>query len=421
MFQTIEEIMEYLHKCESAVGLEHIKRILDAVGNPEREFRSIHIAGSNGKGSTLKVIKEILNDSGFKVGTFISPHLEVVNERIMINDKMISDAELLELMNKVAPILKDTSCSYFEILTILAFMYFEKMNVDIAIIETGLGGRLDSTNVITPLLSIITSISLEHTNILGNTLGEIAGEKAGIIKYGVPVLSGVRDSESYEVIKAKAESEHAALYSLDREIIINEYKQHENTQSFSLAFSENKMDNLIQPMFGWHQADNAALGVSAILLLNELYGWDISDQFIYSGLAASKWPGRFEKVAQEIIVDGAHNLAGINVLLRTLKERYPDKKYSFVFTVLKDKQFKEMLELLDANAYRLFLTHIENDRSTSLDDLLSVSGIEEKQAYESWEAAVKAALQTKREDEILIFTGSLYFISLVRPYLRDLL
>lgn len=422
MFNTVEEMMNYLHTRESALGMDfglgRMESILTALGNPERKFRSIHIAGTNGKGSTLNVIKQILIQSGLQTGTFTSPHLERVNERIMINNTQISDKDLLELINHAFPVIEEYGATYFEILTILSFMYFEKRKVDIAVIETGLGGRLDSTNVITPLLSVITSIGLDHTNILGNTLAEIAFEKAGIIKQAVPVISGVRVQEPSSVIAAKAAEQSAQLYMLDHDLMISNYQMQNQTQSFSLTFGDVEFVDLIQPMFGRHQVDNAALGVSAILLLNQQYGYQIDEECIRKGLLASKWNGRFERLSPQVIIDGAHNPAGITVLIKTLKERYPDKNYRFVFTALQDKKFDDMLHLIDEHASALILTQIDIDRASSLDDLLRASKLADKIAFTDWKEAAEYGLNTVKENEILIFTGSLYFVAFVRPYLK---
>ena len=425
MFTTMEQLMDYLLNRESALGmdfkLDRMERMLKALGNPEKQFRSIHIAGSNGKGSTLKVLQKILEKSGRRTGTFTSPHLEKVNERIMINDTMIADEELLGLMNEAAAVIEEYKATYFEILTLLSFMYFARKKVDLAVIETGLGGRLDSTNVITPLLSIITSISLEHTNILGDTLAKIAFEKAGIIKQGVPVLTGVREEEPFRVISAKAEEKQAGLSAIGREIHVSDYALLEEGQSFSLEWHGTVLKDLIQPMLGRHQADNAALGITAALVLNEIGGLHITEEQIRSGLRASVWPGRFETAAPGIIMDGAHNPAGVTVLIDTLKRRYPDQKYTFVFAVLEDKKFTEMLKQIERQADRLYLTSIENDRAASLEQLLQASTMENKEAFPSWEEAADRALAERQPDEILVFTGSLYFIACIRPYLRRVL
>ncbi|WP_240620140.1 bifunctional folylpolyglutamate synthase/dihydrofolate synthase [Peribacillus acanthi] len=425
----MEKAQDFLFNRETKLGMEFgLKRMEDMLkefSNPERNFRSIHLAGTNGKGSTLNALKEILMAEGLKIGSFTSPHLEKVNERIMINQMMITDEDFLCLLNKILPILEEGKAgyraTYFEIITVLAILFFEKSEVDITLFETGLGGRLDSTNVITPLLSIITSISLDHTSILGDSLEEIAYEKAGIIKKRVPVISGVIDQGPSNVIEEKAINEQSSIYRLNSEIIINDILQKPDFQSFSFSMDNNHLSNIDLKMLGNHQINNAALSIAAVFLLNENYGLNISEESIRKGLKKAMWAGRFEVLPNNIILDGSHNPEGMNVLIDTLKIRYPDKNYHFVFTSLKDKDYKKVISMLDCVASSITFTQIPFARATTTNELLMASTCTNKTSKENWKEAIKQSMFVCGPNDLLIVTGSLYFIGLARPYIKELL
>ncbi|KMY51118.1 bifunctional folylpolyglutamate synthase/dihydrofolate synthase [Peribacillus loiseleuriae] len=426
MFQSMEEVMDYLYSRESKLGMDfglaRMENLLKELRNPEKSFQSIHIAGSNGKGSTLNALKEILMAQGLKVGSFTSPHLEKVNERMMINETMISDEEMIEHMNTIYPFLEEGKVGYratfFEIITVISFLYFQKNEMDIAIVETGLGGRLDCTNVITPLLSIITSISLEHTNILGNTLAEIASEKAGIIKRGVPVISGVTEEEPATAIMEYAKVQGANHYCLNKEILVSEPSQVQDGQCFSFKMRNTTLEQIDLKMLGRHQVNNAALAIAAVKLLVEEYQLEISEKSIRAGLAKAHWAGRFEVLPGQIILDGAHNPAGMTVLLETLQTRYPDVHYHFVFTALKDKDYRQVLRMVDEHATSITFTEIDFKRAASAQELLETSKLERKKAMINWQEAIDYARNLQNPNDLVIVTGSLYFLALARPYIR---
>ncbi|MFJ5621776.1 bifunctional folylpolyglutamate synthase/dihydrofolate synthase [Peribacillus loiseleuriae] len=426
MFQSMEEVMDYLYSRESKLGMDfglaRMENLLKELRNPEKSVQSIHIAGSNGKGSTLNALKEILMAQGLKVGSFTSPHLEKVNERMMINETMISDEEMIEHMNTIYPFLEEGQVGYratfFEIITVISFLYFQKNEMDIALIETGLGGRLDCTNVITPLLSIITSISLEHTNILGNTLAEIASEKAGIIKRSVPVISGVTEEEPAMAIMEYAKVQSANLYCLNKEILVNEPSQVQDGQCFSFKMGNTTLEQIDLKMLGRHQVNNAALAIAAVKLLVEEYQLEISEKSIRAGLAKAHWAGRFEVLPGQIILDGAHNPAGMKVLLETLQTRYPDVNYHFVFTALTDKDYRQVLSMVDEHATSITFTEIDFKRAASAQELLETSKLERKKAMINWQEAIDYARNLQNPNDLVIVTGSLYFLALARPYIR---
>ena len=426
MFTSVEKVIEYIYsmdqKTERNGRLSRITAILEVLGNPHKGFRSVHIAGSNGKGSTLNALKEILIAEGLDVGSFISPHLEKVNERIMMNNQMITDEQFIKYMNQIHPLLQEgevgDGSNFFEILTIIAFMYYNDMNVDIALIETGIGGKFDSTNVLTPLISILTSISLDHTQILGDTVEAIAEEKAGIIKSLVPVISAVKDVKAVAVIENKAQSEQAPIYQLYKDFLIENVTQEMDHQNFSYQLNGETLKDLSLKMMGHHQVENASLAITAALLLNKYHGFAISEESIRKGLVTSSWAARFEEVLPNVIIDGAHNPAGMEVLLKTIKQRFPTKDVHVVFTALKDKDIGSVLKMLDEITTSLTITEIHVKNAATGEEILKESNNPDKAYIPNWEQAIDHALSLMDESSIVLITGSLYFMSLARPYLK---
>ena len=425
MFTSVDKVIEFIYsmdqKTERNGRLSRITAILSVFGNPHEAFRSVHIAGSNGKGSTLNALKEILIADGLQVGSFISPHLEKVNERIMMNDVMITDDQFIQYMNDVYPLLQagevGEGSNFFEILTVIAFMYYRDMNVDIALIETGIGGKFDSTNVITPLLSILTSISLDHTQILGDTIEAIAIEKAGIIKPLVPVISAVKAKQAVDVIEEKASMEKAPIYQLYKDFLIDNVTQEDNQQRFTYQLSSVSFVDLLLKMKGHHQVENASLAISAALLLNQYYGFTITEASIRQGLITSSWAARFEEVLPNVIIDGAHNPAGMEVLLQTIRQRYSDKHIHVVFTALQDKDITSVLHMLDDIASSITVTEIHVKNAAVAKDIFESTNHPQKLLVLNWQEAVDQTLEKLDDSSIVLVTGSLYFMSLARPYL----
>ena len=425
MFTSVDKVIEFIYsmdqKTERNGRLSRITAILSVLGNPHEAFRSVHIAGSNGKGSTLNALKEILIADGLQVGSFISPHLEKVNERIMMNDVMITDDQFVQYMNDIYPLLEvgqvGEGSNFFEILTVIAFMYYRDMKVDIALIETGIGGKFDSTNVITPLLSILTSISLDHTQILGDTIEAITIEKAGIIKPMVPVISAVKAKQAVQVIENKATLEQAPIIQLYKDFFIENVMQEENEQRFTYQFNENILANLLLKMKGHHQVENASLAISAALLLNKYYGFSISEDSIRHGLITSSWAARFEEVLPNVIIDGAHNPAGMEVLLQTIHQRYATKNIHVVFTALQDKDINSVLHMLDEIASSITVTEIHVKNAEVAKVIFEATSHPQKELVLNWQDALDQTFEKLDDSSIVLVTGSLYFMSLARPYL----
>ncbi|MED3832079.1 folylpolyglutamate synthase/dihydrofolate synthase family protein [Peribacillus frigoritolerans] len=424
MVTTMKEINQFFERRQVRLGmnfgLSRMETLLTELGDPHKELKYIHIAGSNGKGSTLQYIKEILLAQGIRVASFTSPYLIRMNEQLKVNEDEISDQDFIDVFRKLWPIIhemdsKGSGPTQFEILTAMAFSYFSKKEVDLVLMETGLGGRLDTTNVIQPFLSIITSISLEHTNILGNTLGEIAFEKAGIIKSGAPVISGVTAGEPAKVIEEKASALGVPYYQLGKDFRVCNMKRSERGQSFSFALADRSIENVEMRMLGRHQMENAALAIAAVTVGME----NIDEKSILKGIGAAKWDGRFEKISDEplVIIDGAHNPAGIDVLKETLKVHYPDYKYRFVFSSFKDKNYSEMLHGLETGAMEIIITEFDHERAADAKTLYEKCNHPNKSINKDWQAAITEGRRKTGDKEILVITGSLHFLSLVREFL----
>jgi len=383
-FTDYETILNYNYE---ELGLECITRLLSALGNPEKSLLVIHIAGTKGKGSTAAITARILQDAGYKVGLYTSPHLRDIRERISINDELISENSFTEVLSQIKAVVKEAT--YFEILTALAFLYFRDEKVDLAILETGLGGRLDATNVIAkPLAVAITPISREHTALLGDTLEEIAREKSGIIKPGVPVVSAPQPAEVTTVIRKIAQERKAPLFIAGCDFDIPDYE-------ISLS--------------GDHQKINAAL---AIKLAQFVPGIDLKEETIKAALKKINWPGRLEIIDKDpfVVLDGAQNVASARALKAAIQKYFKYNKLFLILGVSADKDVKGMLRELEALSEKIILTKSSSPRA--LDPLEMKKLINKKEALVA--ADVNSALEKARslahEDDLILITGSLYLI-----------
>ena len=324
------------------LGLEHTKNLLKFFDNPHEKFLTIHVAGTNGKGSTCAYIERILRYSGYKVGIYTSPHLFNFNERIRVDGIPISDQEIVSFLDNSFKEINKIGSTFFEVTTVMAFDYFNKNKVDIAVIETGLGGRLDATNVIRPVISVITSISMDHTEILGDSIEQIAKEKSGIIKEKTPLFVYQQDTNILDVFKKKAISHNA-------EIKISKIPKNISVTSRGTQFTFNNQDYTI-PLFGSHQACNAALAIDVV----NHFDPKIKDDIIYNSLKTVFWPGRMQKIRQKIFYDVSHNKEGMEKTLQTLKELYPDEDIHGLLCLKKDKDLTSLKSVILKNL-RLFL------------------------------------------------------------------
>lgn len=399
-----------------------MREVLALLNNPQDRLRAIHLAGSNGKGSTVNALREMIQHAGHKVGAFTSPHLERVNERMTINGIQISDAQFLHYMNKVAEIIEThyegDFPSFFEVVTLIMYQYFADEEVEFALIETGLGGRLDATNVITPLISIITTISLEHTAFLGDTLAKVAFEKAGIIKESVPVVVGVESEEALTVIGEVANERHAPCFVLGKDFTVANIEQGTNIQHFNYRKAKVEMVAVPLKMAGPHQINNASLAITAILTLRENGAIDIPDESIRQALAKAQWAGRFEQLPGNIILDGAHNSEGTAALIQTLKTVYPHQNYRFIYAALSDKDHANSIALMDSIATSIAFTQIELPNAMPADKLAALSTNTNKMYNANWREMVQTMLYQKNDEDIIVITGSLYFIAEIRQWLQ---
>ena len=429
MFTTYQEALEWIHarlRLGIKPGLKRMEWMMDRLGNPETHIKAVHIGGTNGKGSTLTFLRSILQESGYRVGTFTSPYIENFNERISVNGKPIDDEEILALANIILPLaneLEDTELggpTEFEVITAMSFYYFAHANqVDFVLYEVGLGGRFDSTNILSPFASIITNIGLDHTSILGDTYEEIAFEKAGIIKEGIPVFTAVKHHGALRVIEEQADKMEAPIYRLNQEFSISSHETREKGEIFTLDAEEFTIEKLEISMIGKHQTENAALAVIAARYLTQQGILIITEAAIRSGLKNAYWPGRFEILSENpfVIIDGAHNDEGISTLVHELSTRYADKYIHIVFAALKDKKFDKMIAQLDQIANQISFVSFDFPRAAAAQDLLEVSHLPNKLAVEDWKAYLQEEMVNLETDSILVVTGSLYFISEAKPLL----
>ncbi|WP_312098064.1 folylpolyglutamate synthase/dihydrofolate synthase family protein [Niallia sp.] len=430
MFHSYEEALNWIHsrlRFGIKPGLTRMEMMMEKLNHPEKQIKTVHIGGTNGKGSTVTYLRNILQQAGLTVGTFTSPYIEQFNERISVNGKPISDEEILALANKLHPIVEEMDSmeiggpTEFEIITAMSFYYFAYMNkMDIVIYEVGLGGRFDSTNIISPLLSIITSIGLDHTAILGDTYAQIAFEKAGIIKKATPIIAAVKQKDAQKVIMEQAKDMGAPIYLLDKDFSIDDYHSRPSAESFDLKSPFFKWEDLQITMFGKHQVENASLAVIGAQALRETYV-SINEESIRQGLLLSKWPGRFEIISEDplVVVDGAHNEEGIEALVDVLVNRYKDKKKNIIFAALSDKKTDSMITKLDQVAATITFVTFDFPRAADSSSLYEESNHPLKEQNSDWKKAILDHIEKIEVDEMLLITGSLYFISEVKTFWKN--
>jgi dihydrofolate synthase/folylpolyglutamate synthase len=382
-------------------GLHNITVLCEALGNPHEKFKSMHVAGTNGKGSTSHMLSAVLQSAGYKVGLHTSPHLKSFTERFKINGIPCSEQTIVDFVAKHQALIEEVQPSFFEISVALCFDYFACEKVDIGIIEVGLGGRLDSTNIITPILSVITNISFDHTDLLGDTLGKISAEKAGIIKPNVPVVISETQPETKEVFKRKALETQSPLYFADQSFEILESKLVGRFREVSYKTSTTNIRTLKLDLLGKYQAKNVLGVVKAIEVLNQL-GWEVSDEEVHNGLKntipLSQLQGRWQVLQEQpmVVADVAHNYGGLEETLTQINQ-YSYSSLRFVLGFVKDKDVKGVLELFPKEAIYYFCA-AELPRSLPAEDLRILAnglGLQGK-SYVS----VREALQTAKDEAL---------------------
>ncbi len=427
MFTTYTEALNWIHgtlKFGIKPGIKRMEWMMEKLDHPERKIKAVHVTGTNGKGSTVCYLRNILQESGRTVGTFTSPYIESFNERISVNGIAITDKEIVELANIILPLTKQLaetdlgSPTEFEIITAMAFCYFGNIAPqDMIIFEVGLGGRLDSTNIIQPVLSLITNIGFDHMHILGNTLAEIAFEKAGIIKNNIPVITTVEHEEALSVINKIALGKNAQMYIIDNQFSIVEHEACENGEKFTLLTPFQKLVDLQITMLGTHQTKNASLAVMAATYLDLFLETPISEEHIRNGLRKAKWIGRFEMVSEHprIIIDGAHNREGIKALVQTVKTHLQEPVH-IIFSALQDKPVAEMIQSLTEIATTITFTSFDFARVTPAEKLAEQTSFRSVFIEEDWRIAIEKA---KLRQGVILITGSLYFISEIRQIFSE--
>ena len=426
-----EEAMKYITEVGnfgSNYGLERTYKLLEHLGNPERDLKLIHIAGTNGKGSTTSMITEILMGEGYKVGMYTSPFIEEFEERIQINRNNIPKESLAVLMDEIkVAVDKVIEAGYnhpteFEIITVLMLLYFKKENIDFGVIEVGLGGTLDSTNVIKPIIQVITSISFDHTNLLGNTLEKIAREKAGIIKKGIPTVIYPQQEEVLKVIKNKCFEMDSELYIANNENL--KFKNIVNLDKpYQLLKYNNEIDILL-PLLGEHQIINLSVAMQAIEVLNNKNIIDISIANIVKSIKNVSWKGRLEVLSNNpyVVIDGAHNIQGIKTLSRNIKKYFKYENLYLILGILADKDVEEMIKIITPMAKKVYSVtpnSIRGELAESLKDEVSKFNKNCK-AFDKYEEAYLEALNDASEKDLILASGSLYMIGDMRKIIRKI-
>ncbi len=421
-----EQALEYIHSVNWAFckpGLERITELCKALGDPQKKLRFIHVAGTNGKGSTSAMLASVLQKAGYRTGLYTSPYIRTFCERIRVNGENIPEDKLAALTDRIRPIAEKMADkpTEFELITALAFAYFAECACDVVVLEVGLGGRLDSTNVIeNTALSIITGIDFDHTALLGNTIEEIAREKAGIIKPGRPVLFGGGKGVAFDTVCAVAQEKNAPFYCVDR----SSYKERSATLE-GTVFDYLHYTNLHLPLLGAYQPYNATLVLTAICLLRE-QGFSIAEGAVREGLLAVRWPARFELLSRDpiIIYDGGHNPEGVRAAVASIKAYFPNQKVNLLGGVMADKDRGEMIETMKPITARAFAVTPNNPRALTADEYatqLASFGIPAT-SYASVAEGVKAAIESSKKEGIpLVCLGSLYLYEEVEKAVRGLL
>lgn len=396
--------------------LDTIQNILRFLNNPQKNYNIIHVAGTNGKGSTATYLSSVLRQAGFKTGIYTSPHLVRFNERICVDGQEISDQDVVAAYQAVHAVdIGKRKATFFEIATAMAFYHFSKQQVEWAVIETGMGGRFDATNVVRPELSVITNLSLEHTDYLGSTIKDLAREKGGIIKANTPVVTAVSQSSGLKVLEETARQNKAPLFRFKKNFTIrkNPGRDTYNYQGIHHAFKE-----LTKPLPGNHQKENLSLALAGLELIFERFKdrdsrYALTEALVAEGISKACWPGRLERIMETplVILDGAHNLKAAQVLAAYLKEALKDKDLTLVLGILDDKPHDEMLKLLVPLASRVVITQARIDRSIKADVL---AGAVKKIFAGTLEVipdvaeAVSHAISTCSKDDAVCIAGSLY-------------
>ncbi|GAA3008256.1 bifunctional folylpolyglutamate synthase/dihydrofolate synthase [Tetragenococcus solitarius] len=434
MTKTVEEAIQFIEsrqKFGSKPGLQRINALLDELGHPEKELSVVHIAGTNGKGSTVSFLSSMLQETGLTVGTFTSPYIEVLNERIAINGRPISDEVLLSIVQKIQPIVNSAESNSvlfeiteFELLTAAAFLYFKEEKIDIAVVEVGLGGLYDSTNVVSPILTAITTIGMDHEQVLGDTIEKIAAQKAGIIKKGIPVVTGNISENALAVIDDTAQKQQAKVYHFNESYQMNYRGPHSKWgEQFDFYNENGKITKLDTSLLGKHQTENAAVAIQLFYLVCQLKKIPFDEKDIKNGLLNTCWPARMERISQDplIVLDGAHNEQAMKRLVENINKEFKDRHIYVLFSALERKNVTSMLEqLLEIPNADIYLTNFDYAGALRLEK--NYQQINEKRinVVSLWQFGLANILEKISSDDMVLVTGSLYFVAEVRKLIKEL-
>lgn len=412
----MQDPFEYLHGLDSVqirLGLGPISRLLERLHNPHEAYKTIIIGGTNGKGSVAAMAASILNEGGFNVGLYTSPHLTDIRERIRVRNRMISHEEMASCIENVRnAVVEDVS--YFEFLTAVAFVHFRNVRVDVAVLEVGMGGRLDATNVVRPLVSVISNISLDHRSYLGNSLHAIAREKGGIIAQQGICVTAAKQRKVIDVLEEICLKREATLVRLGRELKVRIRRN----GTFDYRGSGKCYKGLSSPLKGRHQMENAALAITAIECVRT-HGIEIDDDAIVTGMRNTRWEGRMEILQHEpiVLIDGAHNPAGMTVLGRTLRKEFTYTRLVVVFGVLRDKDYGSMLRKIAPLTDILIITRPCTERAMPPEKIMPVALKYHRGTVEVAEDSIKAlkrALSLAKANDLVCATGSLYLVGEIK-------
>jgi len=411
------------------LGLERMSKLLESVGNPEKRLRAVHVAGTKGKGSTATMVASVLAAAGYRTGLYLSPHVEDVRERIQVNGQWIPEAAVCEHLNRMYDYLRRSeakenglySTTFFEVFTAISFMYFETEHLDFTVAEVGMGGRLDATNVLNPLVCAITPVSMDHTERLGDTLAAIAGEKAGIIKPGVPVVCGPQQPAALQVIEETCRQRSAPLRCIGRDFRAG---APDADGAFGIETWNGRVDGVKLKMIGRHQLGNAATATAALTVLKETGAARWSDIHLRSGLASAFCPARVEVVRRQptTVVDAAHNTASVQALLDTLKSSFRYDRLVMVFAVARDKDVPAILKLIAAEASHVIFTTMANPRASTpeeLADCMRETGFQRYSVEHDMPRALKQAEMLAGPEGLVCVCGSFYLAGDARKQLAQ--
>ena len=421
---TINQDLEYLYALDGRgikLGLKRIEKILEKLGNPQEGFRSVHVAGTNGKGSTCALVASILKTAGYKVGLYTSPHLVSFNERIRVNDKKITDSEISDFIKDVRPLIDEIDTTFFETTTAMAFNYFREKNVDFAVLETGMGGRYDATNVVYPEVSIITPIGKDHEEHLGRTIYDIAKEKAGIGKKDIPCIISRQQPKVKKVLVEELGKRESPYYYVPDECKVKLEEVLLDRQYVTVKFGSEIISNIMFPLIGKYQLINLQTAIYSISFLNDV---SISRGDIVEGIEKTVWPGRLQVLQREPLVfyDVGHNVHGIRNVVKTIADLFPDRAIDTIIVLGSKKKYNSLGRTLGKLGGRIYISEIPDHKSAQAEeiaDAISKEIPENRLVIENdLKSLLSDVLRKLNKYDILLIMGSHYIAPIIYPFFK---